>query len=393
MLGERIVRIAVQVVLHQLHIDLAAEPDEALHRIDLFIRLRRLVLHAVVDVVDRCLGAPVVRHLRPAGERNVRPVVRVVRVHAAFVRAANGQADVAAVAAACHRHVGVDHETGLPEVAHVVRVRHPRPCAEELIARMGIVIHGRLANYRYRVGLHPHASGRPTVELGPPALVGEVVRPTAVTIHEVELPAEALAVLILIVGEPQRRLGGCAERGRHAEALLRCAAAALGRVHDRAIGGARAVQRRSVGALQDRHRRDVVGADVRSRVADVIPAQVARSRRSLRTVSRVPRRGVVDWDAVDDDQRLVLPENRACTADDDARRAERVRGVRHLHAGDFALQRRDHVVRAHVGQPVAAERLRGVREAALLTLDAERGHDFRLELDGAFFERDVLRDI
>src|SRR5205823_14939504 len=68
----------------QPRIDLAPEPDEALHRVDLFVRLRGLVTHAVVDVVDRCFGTPVIRHLRAAGERDVRAVVRVVRIHPAL---------------------------------------------------------------------------------------------------------------------------------------------------------------------------------------------------------------------------------------------------------------------------------------------------------------------
>ncbi len=52
LLGQRISWIAIQGLLQQARIDLPAEPDETLHRIDFFVRLGRLILHAVPDVVD-----------------------------------------------------------------------------------------------------------------------------------------------------------------------------------------------------------------------------------------------------------------------------------------------------------------------------------------------------
>src|SRR5204862_7605332 len=142
-----------------------------------------------------------------------------LRVHAAFIRAANRQAHVARRATACHRDVRVDDETRLPEVAHVVRVRLPRPRSEELVAWLRGVIILWLANAR--PGSDPIATGRAAIELRPPAFVGLVVRPTTVAVDEVKRAAEALAVLVLIVRQPQRRFHIRAKRPGDAEALLR----------------------------------------------------------------------------------------------------------------------------------------------------------------------------
>src|SRR5207249_11860344 len=117
----------------------------------------------VADVVDRRLRAPVIGDLRPARQRDVGAVVRVVGVHAALIRAADRQAHVAAVAAARHRDVRVDDESRLPEVAHVVRVRLPRTHSEELVAWLRGVIILWLANAR--PGSVPIATGSTTIEL------------------------------------------------------------------------------------------------------------------------------------------------------------------------------------------------------------------------------------
>ena len=260
--GERVGQVAVQVLLQQLGIDLPAEPDEALHRIDLFVRLRGLALHRVVDVVDRRFGAPVIRHLRATRQRDVRAVVRVVRVHAALIRAADRQPDVVALAAARHRDVRVDHQTRLPEITHVVRVRRPRAHAEELVARVRAVINRVPAHFDQRVGGDPDASTRPIIHHRPPALVRPVVLAAEVAVDEVEFAVEALPVLVLIIRQAQRRFSVHAEVRRDAEAGAGRAFAALRRVHDRAVRGARAVQCRGVRTLQHRHGRNVVTADV-----------------------------------------------------------------------------------------------------------------------------------
>src|SRR5262249_49618261 len=190
-LGQLGVRIPVEVALQQPGVYLPSEPDEALHGVHLFIRLRRLVLHAVVDVVDRRFRAPAVGDLRPAGQRHVRTVVRVAGIHAGLVHPAERQPYVVAGAAARHRDVHVDVGAGPPEIPHVVGVRGPRPDAEELAAGLGVVVGGP--------GGVVHAAGGPAVKLGTPALVGLVVPAAGVAVDEVELAVEALPVLVLVV--------------------------------------------------------------------------------------------------------------------------------------------------------------------------------------------------
>src|SRR2546427_3085714 len=299
------------------------------------------------------------------------------------MRAAARTPAVAAWLAAPAAGVSVDVAARRPEAAPFLGGGPPRARPEELVAGLRGVIILWLANAR--PGSAPVATGRTTIELRPPAFVGLVVRPTAVAVDEVKRAGEALAVLVLIVRQPQRRFHIRAERRADAEALLRGALAALGRDHDRAVRCARALQCRGVRTLQHRVRRNVFGVDVRRPVADVIAAERAA------TVAAVRGRGVVDGNAVDNDQRLVLTQNRARAADHDARRAERVRRVRDLDAGDFAAERRDPVLRRHAGDPVAGNGLRGIRERVRVALDSEgRDHDL-WQLDGAFRQREALR--
>src|SRR5207253_9194169 len=115
------------------------------------------------------------------------------------------------------------------------------------------------------------------------------------------------------------------------EALFWAAFSAPPTDADRAVRGARAVQCRGVRAFQHGDRLDVVRVDVRRRVADVVAAQRAAP------VAIVARRRVVDRDAVHDDQRLILAEDRAGAARDDARRAERVTGIGDIETSHVAL--------------------------------------------------------
>src|SRR5213078_2986366 len=117
-------------------------------------------------------------------------------------------------------------QTGAPEVAHVVRVRGPRPHAEELPARLGRVV--ATTDDGVPLGVRRvDAPGGPAVELRPPALVRAVVLAAEVPVHEVELAVEALAVLVLVVRQPQRCLERRAEGRRDAESIARPAATIL----------------------------------------------------------------------------------------------------------------------------------------------------------------------
>ena len=209
-------------------------------------------------------------------------------------------------------------------------MRGPRPNAEELVARLARVVAGTHDGIAQGISGVDAPRG-PVIQLGAPALVRSVVDPAEVAVHEVELTVEALAVSVLVVRQPQRRLRRRAEHGGDAEALVWAALAALRDDDDRAVRRARAVQCRGVRAFQHGDRLDVVRVDVRRRVADVVAAQRAAP------VAIVARRRVVDRNAVHDDQRLILAEDRAGAARDDARRAEWVTGIGDIETGHVAL--------------------------------------------------------
>ena len=109
----------------------------------------------------------------------------------------------------------------------------------------------------------------------------------------------------------------------------------LRRDDDDAVGAARAVDRRRRRVLQDLDRLDVVrierGERVRRNGRRVVSAAVARV---------LSVRVVLDREAVDDVERLVVAGHRRAAANADReRRAGRRRRLRHHHAGRGALQR------------------------------------------------------
>src|SRR5207244_11902609 len=116
------------------------------------------------------------------------------------------------------------------------------PHAEELMARLGgVVVTGAGGRPRDH-----DAPGGSAVELRAPALVRPVILPAEVAVHEVELAVEPLAVAVLVVRQPQRRLERGAERGGDAESIARPAATVLRHDDDRPVRRARAVQRSGV---------------------------------------------------------------------------------------------------------------------------------------------------
>src|SRR5439155_23072406 len=160
----------------------------------------------------------------------------------------------------------VDLRPRVPEVPHVVWMGGPRPGAEELMTWLGGVV---IARTEGRPRDHDAPAG-PAVELRAPTLVGAVVFPAEIAVHEVELAVEALTVLVLVVGQPQRRRECRTERSCDADATARRVLTALRRVQDGAVRCARAVQRRCVRALQHGDRLDVVRVDVGGRITNVV---------------------------------------------------------------------------------------------------------------------------
>ncbi len=266
---------------------------------------------------------------------------------------------MAPVAATGDRHVGLVRRAHLEEVADVVRLGTERLLrAEELIDEL--VLRAQ----------HPRA----------PALVGAVVEAAVRAVEVRELAVEALAVDVLVLRESQRRVEHHRAGRREAHAAADAAPAGLRGDHDGAVRRARAVQRRRVRALQHADRLDVRRVDVAGRVA-VVDAAVAA----------VAGRTVVDRDAVDDEERLVVAADRAGAADHDPRRTADRPGLRDLHARGFTRQRVHQVELRHRGDGVAAHRLDRVAHVALLARHPQRGDDQALEPDRLDLHRDVHR--
>src|SRR5256885_6370498 len=242
----------------------------------------------------------------PAGSPRVGGVVRFPGSHAALANSADRQSDAVALAAPGDGHVHGGGHPVVPEVAYVVWVRSPRAHAEELTARLGGVVAARDDGIALCVRW-VDTPGSPTVELRTPAFVRAVVLPAEIAVYEVELAIKPLTVLVLVIGKAQRRFQLSPKCGRDAEAIARPTAAVLRHDDDGSVRGARPVQRRRVGAFQHRDRLDVVRVDVRGRVAHVVAAHRGPGTRPVPAV----RSGrVIDRDAVHDDQRLVLTEDR-----------------------------------------------------------------------------------
>ncbi len=265
-----------------------------------------------------------------------------------------------ALAAPGDGHVRVHRGAGLEEVPDVVWMGDPRLLrARELV-------------------------DQPPVEFGTPALVHEVPEAAALAVDETILPEQPLAVLVLVVRQPEGRLGGEADIRRHTQAAGPGAPTGLGGDHDGAVGRARAVEGRGVGALEHAERLDVRRIDVLDRVTVVDPA-----------VSEVPRaapvggRGVVERDPVHDKEGLVLAGNRARAPDHDPRGTPGGAGVRDVDARHVALERVDQVRLRHLGQLIAREVLDRVAEGPFLTFDAESGDHDAFEPDGRDRHHDI----
>src|SRR5690606_19492933 len=251
----------------------------------------------------------------------------------------------------------------LEEVPDVVRVREPR---------RGDPLTG------FRIDRAVELRDQTPVERRTPALV-DLVEDTAPFPVDVGEPAVvALPVLVLEVGEPQRRL----KRDLLAErplAALSGATARLRRDEDRAVRRPRTVERRGRGALEDRDRLDVLGRDVLDGVTVVEPA-----------VPLQPRARVVDRDAVHDDERLVVPRDRLGATDHDARGTALRTGVRDVDARHAAGEG-VHQVRLEARELVPRDRLGRNAHRPGLPLDPQGRDDDAFEADDLDLHRHVDR--
>ena len=184
-----------------------------------------------------------------------------------------------------------------------------------------------------------------------------------------------LAELVLQLRDAQRGAGH--ERAVVGDGDILVLASPLGGDDDHAVAGARAVERRRRGSLQDRDRLDVLRIDIGRLVAEVDRVvQILRSHR-----------GVGYGNAVDDIERLVAAGQRRIAADDDLLRGARAARRGDLHAGDLADQTGHGVGGVSLGDLIRLDRGRGVAERAFLPRDAQSRDDdvvqsYRIVLHG-----------
>src|SRR5688572_6820923 len=220
-----------------------------------------------------------------------------------------------------------------------------------------------------------------TVEPGTPALVGTVVDACASAVDVSELTLCALAVLILKVRKNRRTLPGRAAGELRAEPA-RSRTTLLGRDDDDAVGRARAVKRRRVGALEDAERLDVVRIEIVDRAAEIVSADDSAA------TARVGHR-----DTIDNEERLVAACEGVLTTDDDVGRSALRAGAGDLNACDLALNLLHDVLGAGLVQLFIRELLLGCAELALFLDDSKsRDHD-ALELGRSADDGEVLRNV
>ena len=103
------------------------------------------------------------------------------------------------------------------------------------------------------------------------ALVVVILHATTGSIHVLELPRRALSIEVLVLRQNRRAFPGIggADFGTH---LSTTGASLLRRHDDDAVGSARPIKSRRVGALQDTDSRNILGVDIADRASEVEPS-------------------------------------------------------------------------------------------------------------------------
>ena len=313
------VRIDV-VVLERRHVHLASEPDEVHHRVGFVVAGAGAVVALVLDVLNIPVGAELVRDTRARAQCRRGPGEHVVRDQPVDILSGEGETEVRAIVRALRRRVGRDRLPVLEEARDVVRMRDPGPHfrahrrrVAELRARRAVelrtpalvdaIVHARVVAVDVR-----EATGR-IIEVGRARALLEVALSLVPRIADVT--EEALPPRVLVLWQLERAV----ERHVRARGDVEAAGASaiLRRDDDGAVRRARTVERRRVRPLEDGDRGDVVWIQVLGRVAHV-EAAVAPLLRATREV------GVVDRDAVDHEQWLIVAADRRRAANNDAGR-------------------------------------------------------------------------
>ena len=173
------------------------------------------------------------------------------------------------------------------------------------------------------------------------------------------------------------------ERNRRTQVVgRRSGVTALGAVLECAGGaGARAVDGRGCGALEDVHRFDVVGVDV--------GGTIGRRRAGQHCLAT---RGIADRDAVEDDHRLAGAE-RLGPADLDRRRGARVTAALiGQHVGHLARECLNHILLVGAGNGAAVDRRGRRRQPLAPLLRSGARHHHHVEAQRIGRELEVLLD-
>ena len=211
-----------------------AEPDEGLENAGV-VAGPGTVHRCVVYVLQCCVGAQVRSNLERAVEQTGSLRKVVVRDVARDVVATERDARTGAVVAATDGESRRPGLTGVEEALDVIRVSDPRRCdcsTGELQAWRRLVIGRRVRNESATVGA--------AIQLRSEALVGPVVHAVARAVEILELTASALTIQILVIRE-NRRLVPRISGANFGASSISTRRALLGRDHDDAVRGARAV--------------------------------------------------------------------------------------------------------------------------------------------------------
>ena len=359
------------VRLEQVHVHLTTEPDTELALgVVSVVSLGGTIVALVGDVLHRGVHLQAIRSLDASGEVQARTLQLEAGHHPVLVEAGEAQPTVEPVGSPGDGNVRDQRVPHLVEVVDVVRVRDPGKGLEDGVP-------GTVGADDVTVELGDH---EPLVQGRSPALVVLVVDPGSVAVEVLELPEQALTVLVLIVGQTELVFPGDRLADDDVGRVYRTDPL-LGLDEDGAVGRRRAVESGSVRALQHGHRLDGLGVDVVDEGTVVVSALVGDD-----SLGRV--RVVVDGNAVDDEEGLVVAQQGVLTAHHDPRRPTLGRRVDDLDSRHLSREAGDDVL-VDIGELVVVDLLRGDAQGAGLPLQLKRRDDQSLQSHGGLAELDA----
>ena len=359
-----------------------------LNDIRLVVEIRRRAQVTQLDAIGVVAALDVVG--ARVGERQVRPQLQVVN-HPVRPFEAHGGAGEVVVRPDDHALlvVVVPREE---ERRAVVPAGHGEPVIQRVPHAVDVV---RVVEYR-----RPRRDRRPPRA---PADAGAGLVALAVHEHTRRVAARERIGMYAASALPETRLQRVGvvdvveRRGRPEAEVRRARAAGLGRDQNHAKRRARAVDRARRRPLQDLHRLDVVRIDVSRAVRLNGPLGLAAGGDGPAPVVgsvevRRRERGVVDRHAIDHEQRLVGPEDRADAPDVDERARARVtRLLQHGDVGCLSRERLHNVRLACLLDQIRRHVVAHVAQLLRFSRGPGAGHDHFAELQRVGREHEVVR--